>query len=142
MERCVGLPYITPSGIVEALSRVFGVCNIGWRHLNLRLSLRIRQFIRVQFDLVEEGEHPNRYAGMAQGDEPAIWLGILIQGNDKRGPDLLWLQNSGKNSSRILKSLNTCVGEIEGVPKEQTEERERRLLRPNFAKGQPKTIYY
>jgi hypothetical protein len=44
----------------------------------------------VKVDIVDKGEHPNKYSTIAEADNPAIRLGILIRGdNGNKRPEIL-----------------------------------------------------
>ena len=88
-------------------------CNISLNIPRAQVELVHKSDILVKFDVVKEGEHPNQYSIIAQADDPAIRLGILVQGEDKYGQGYcFWLHCAG---IAALHKANTNVDEIEGV---------------------------
>jgi hypothetical protein len=117
----------------------FSISHCSFRLPKSMVSLENGSKVHVQCCLRPDRPHPNAYAKHALPSDPAARLGMKIRGKDVQGNNFaLWLARGGEQTA---KQMNTFVDDLEGVPIEETEKRERRYLPVNYQRGRMKKSY-
>jgi hypothetical protein len=123
--------------------KTLGLSIILWRTLVLGLpkeASTLGSVVKVQVDLSPEGQcHPHVCTTLAEDDDPASRLAVVVSGETKTGGKWgFWLHGKGE---KMVKKANSLVDKFEGVPEDIIMKTERRWIAPTKSSGLKKGIY-